>query len=285
MSAPVSAAISTFRPEDPSRRLHSVDWLHRRRDQLDGVVAVPFRRPGNGGDLAALAVDQHRGRHPQRPAYGLKILKNLGFLIAEITEPGQIGLLQEILRLFGIAGIDVDGDHLEIRAAEPGLQALERGHLLAAGHAPGGPQVHQHRAPAPVGELFGLAVGVLEGEVRQLQGRRRHGQRGDFAMRQRRELARKIDRRAAGGVAGCVAFQAANPVYPGKSNRRPDQHRPDRKGNPARGGGGRRGQFGHIVCHPVSDTAMQSGSACSRQRHGVSVRGCDDEWQVMSNKS
>src|SRR5438034_4986563 len=127
----------------------------RRRDQLDGVVAVPFRRSRNGGDLATLAIDQHRGRHSQRPAYGFKFLKNFGFLVTKIAEPGQIDLFPKIFGLFGVPGIDVDGDHLEIRSAEPGLQALERGHLLAAGHAPGGPQVHQHRASAPVGELFG----------------------------------------------------------------------------------------------------------------------------------
>src|SRR5438445_12553010 len=49
--------------------------LHRRPDQLDGVVAAPFRRAGNGADFAALTVHQHRGRHPQRAAYLLKILE------------------------------------------------------------------------------------------------------------------------------------------------------------------------------------------------------------------
>ena len=53
--------------------------LHRGLDQLDGVVAGPFGGTGKVGDLAALAVDQHRGRHAQRLAYALKILKNLGF--------------------------------------------------------------------------------------------------------------------------------------------------------------------------------------------------------------
>ena len=78
-------------------------------------------------------VDQHRGRHAQRPAYRFKILKNLGFLVAEIAEPGQIGLLQEVLRLFGVAGVDVDRDHLEIRSAEFGLQASSAGISLRQG--------------------------------------------------------------------------------------------------------------------------------------------------------
>src|SRR5258708_8391593 len=139
---------------------------HCRGDQLDGVVAVPLRRPGNGGDLAALGIDQHRGRHSQRSAYGFKILKNLGFLVAKIIEPGQIGLFQEILRLFRVAGVDIDGDHLDIGAAQLGLQALKRRHLLAARHTPSCPQIDQDRWPAPIGEPFGLAIRVLEAEVR-----------------------------------------------------------------------------------------------------------------------
>src|ERR1700749_3423388 len=85
-----------------------------RRDQLERVFAVPFGRAGYGGDLAALAVDQYRGRHAQRPAYAFKVLKNLVFCIAKIAEPGQLGVFEETLRLFGVAGVDIDRDHLEI---------------------------------------------------------------------------------------------------------------------------------------------------------------------------
>src|SRR5260370_928526 len=67
------------------RRESSRGRLHRRLDQLDGVVAAPFRWAGNGADLAALAVHQHRCRHPQRSAYLLKILEHLGFLVTEIV--------------------------------------------------------------------------------------------------------------------------------------------------------------------------------------------------------
>ena len=75
---------------------------------------------------------------------------------------------------------------------------------------------------------------------------------------------RNVNRPAAGGIAGSAALQPANPVYPGKSNHRPDQHRPDGDGNPAHGSRGERGAFRHIVCHSVSDTAMQSLDGSSR---------------------
>jgi hypothetical protein len=100
-------------------------------------------------------------------------------------------------------------------------------------------------------------------------------------MRQRRDPAGKFDRPAAGRIARCIAFQPADPVYGGKSNHRPDQHRPDREGYPARGSRMRCGSFRHIVCHPVSDTAMQSfgGAGNGTER---SLRGRDHEWQVMN---
>src|SRR5882757_441659 len=71
ISAPASAAISTLRLKalglKSCRR-----WLRRGPDQLDGVVAGPFGGAGEIADLAALAVDQHRGGHPQRLAYIFK---------------------------------------------------------------------------------------------------------------------------------------------------------------------------------------------------------------------
>src|SRR3546814_17671562 len=42
--------------------------------------------------------------------------------------------------------VDGQGDDLEVRSAECGLQAVERRHLLAARAAPGGPDVEIGRA-------------------------------------------------------------------------------------------------------------------------------------------
>src|SRR5262249_61122181 len=116
-------------------------------------------------DLASLGIDQHRSWHPHRPAYGLKLLKYLCFMVVEEAEPGQACFPQEIPGLLRIAGIDVDGNHLEIRSPKLLLQRRERRHFPSAGHAPGCPQVHQDRLPAPVRQLLGPAFGILESEV------------------------------------------------------------------------------------------------------------------------
>src|SRR3954468_1165626 len=114
MSAPASAATSTSPPKH--HRLERRGGFARRSpDQLERILARPFRRPRDRRDLAALRIDQHRGGHAQGPAYRLKILKNLGFLIVEIAEPDKIGLFQKRLGLLGVAGVDIDRHHLEIR--------------------------------------------------------------------------------------------------------------------------------------------------------------------------
>src|SRR5581483_8406923 len=109
------ATPSSTRRKDP-KRAPSGACCGRSLDQLDRVVAVPFGGACDGRDLAALCVDQNRGRHAECPAYRFKILKNLSFFVAEIAEIGQLGLFQEVFRLLGIAGVDIDRHHLEILA-------------------------------------------------------------------------------------------------------------------------------------------------------------------------
>src|SRR3984957_18081564 len=135
----------------------------RGRDQLDGVRTVPLGGPGNVGDFTALTVDQNRGRHPQRQAVAFEVLKHPGLSIAEKAELGEITVLEEFPGLFWIAGVDIDRDDCEFVAAELALQAIQRRHFLAAGHAPGRPQVQENYAPLPVRQLFRLAGAVDEG--------------------------------------------------------------------------------------------------------------------------
>jgi hypothetical protein len=131
------------------------------------------------------------------------------------------------LDFWGVAAIDIDRDHVEIRPRELGLQPVQGRHLLSAGHAPGGPQVHQDRLAAPVRQLGELAIGILEGEVRQPQGCAHHGQRGHLAMRQRRDPFRDPGRAPAGGIAARAISQHAGAVDGGKADRDPDQHGPN----------------------------------------------------------
>ena len=153
--------------------------------------------------------------------------------------------------------VPVAGNASEIRSAEFCLQAVERRHLLAEGNAPDGPQIDQHKAAAPVRKLLGLAVGVLEGEIRQLQGRRRHGNGRDFAMGERRDPFGGIDRGAAGGVAAGAGLCAAKADHSGITDEAADHDRADHDRDPPCGKRERRSLFGHSVCHPVPDTAMQ----------------------------
>ena len=152
------------------------------------------------------------------------------WLSASLKKPSwvRLAVFQEFLRGFSGSRVSIlTATTSNFGAAELGLQAVQRRHFLAAGHAPGRPQVHQHRASAPVRQLSGLAVAVLEGQIRQLQRRGRHGQCRDFAMRQRRDLARKVDRPGAGGIA------RPPPCVRGRQTRIPRQiQSPPRPGPP-----------------------------------------------------
>ncbi len=144
-----------------------------------GPASVPISQPAGSTRIVV--------GMPAGAAHDLQVLKHLGVGVGVIGEPVDADLLEPGARLVGIAGIDVDRDHLELRPAELGLQRVERRHLLAAGHAPGGPEIEQHGAPAPVGEVPLGAVGVAEADIGQAQRPLRDHERGDLAARERRD--------------------------------------------------------------------------------------------------
>src|SRR6185437_3289053 len=185
-------------------------------DQLERVVARPFGRARDGADLAAVRIDQHRRRHSEGFADGLEVLEGLGARVRIVGQIVHADLLQELLRLVGVAGVDVDGDDLEVRAAELLFERIERRHLRAAGHAPGGPEIEEHRLALEVGQREFLAAGVLEGEVRHLQRALGDVHRRDLTAGERGDLLRQRHRRPAGLVAPIVARKGRNPVYPGQ---------------------------------------------------------------------
>src|SRR5262249_7900949 len=115
----------------------------RRFDQLDGVVACPFGRAGNGRDLAALGIDQQSSRHSKRAPDCLEVLESARARIGEIGELLDTNLLEPGLRLVRVARVDIDRNHFESGAAEALLERIKRRHFLAARYAPGGPEVEQ----------------------------------------------------------------------------------------------------------------------------------------------
>ena len=136
----------------------------------DRLRRGPIGRADQPGDLLAVAVDDQRGRH----AHGLQRREQLAGGIGVEREMRGAGLLQEGGGLVGSPFVDIDRDHLEILAAELGLERVERRHLLAAGHAPGRPDIEEHDLAAEIGQGFGLAVGVGEGKGRQFERLRPH---------------------------------------------------------------------------------------------------------------
>src|SRR3546814_5254637 len=78
------------------------------------------------GDLMALAVDQQRGRQ----AVGPKVPGRLGGGVDVAAEMLHPGLGMEPVDGAHAGPVDGQGDDLEVRSAECGLQAVERRHLL-----------------------------------------------------------------------------------------------------------------------------------------------------------
>ena len=86
--------------------------------------------------------------------------------IGIVGERPDAVLLQPGPRLVGVARIDVDRDDLESRPAEIRLELVEARHLLSAWHAPGRPEVHQHRPAVEARQGDGsVSVGTLEGDI------------------------------------------------------------------------------------------------------------------------
>jgi len=69
---------------------------------------------------------------------------------------------------------------LERRAAELGLQLIQRRHFLAAGDAPGCPKVKKHGAAPPLRKMALAAAAIPEGKVGQPQRPACHHHARDF---------------------------------------------------------------------------------------------------------
>src|SRR5581483_4314017 len=77
--------------------------------------------------------------------------------------------LHHLLHLGTIARtIGADSEHLEAMRMEATVDGVERRHLLAAGRAPGRPEVDDHHPAAQRGEVEAPAVELRHGQCRRL---------------------------------------------------------------------------------------------------------------------
>ncbi len=160
--------------------------------------------------------------------------------------------LRNFFGLLGIAGIDIDRHHLKARAAQFAFQRIERRHFLAAGHAPGGPQVEQHGAAAEGGERQFLAGGVLEGEVGDFERALRDVDGRHLAARERRDFLGQSHRRPAGRIAARIASEGRKPVYPRQPEAQAGNAAGHDQGKPLIAGAGRRTRgIGHDRRKPL----------------------------------
>src|SRR6476620_2385351 len=176
-----ATTIMTTRRTPLATEATTVHGFSRRRrdrglDQSERIWRIPIGRTDQAPDLVPLAVDEKRGRHAHR----FQLAEQLARWIGVEGKMRGSGLGEEVLRLIGAAAIDIHRHHLEIIAAERGLKFVERGHLLPAGHAPGGPDVEQHHLASPVAQGFRPAFAVNEADLAKIERlwpreERRHG--------------------------------------------------------------------------------------------------------------
>ena len=121
-------------------------------------------------------------------------------VIGQVPDPV---LLQPGLRLVAVAGVHVDGDHLEIGTAQLRLELVEGRHLLAAGHAPGRPEIDQDCLALEIGKAQGLPLRAGEGDDRRRLGSAAHADGRHLALGQRLQpLGRRLRGAALGRSGG-----------------------------------------------------------------------------------
>jgi hypothetical protein len=173
-------------------------------------------------------------RHARSAADDLQVLEQLGAGVGVIDEPVDADLLEPGPRLVRIARVDIDRDHLEGGAAELAFERLECRHFLAARHAPGGPQVEQHRSPVPVRQVPLGPGSVPEGDIGKPQRLLGCDEGGHFSAGERRDSPGGLERPGAGRIRR-IAREGTDPVY----RRERDDPAGRDHGEPSLGGGSR----------------------------------------------
>src|SRR5712692_7110987 len=125
---------------------------------LGDLGRVPFRGPDMPPDLAAARIDEQRGRK----ADGAELERRLRRAVDVERQRLDPDLGEELPRHLRTLLVDRERDDFEARAAEPGLQPVERRHLLAAGRAPGRPEIQHDELALEVGERARAPRAILE---------------------------------------------------------------------------------------------------------------------------
>ena len=187
-------------PGTSARRLSSLRQFYRflfaegirRQDATAGIDsprqgrALPKVLSEAEVDALLAAARAVKGAEGIRLTALVEILYATGLRVSELVTlplsavPREAGVLivlgkggRERMVPLGAAAIEAERDDLELGAAEPGLEAVERRHLADAGGAPGGPEVEQHDPATKIGEGQRPAAGVGEADVRHGNRRRR----------------------------------------------------------------------------------------------------------------
>jgi hypothetical protein len=120
---------------------------------------VPFALAGGTVDKSAVGIDDEGGGQ----ALDGVALHDLGVEIHRDREV-DVGLVQEPRDGLGVFA-DVDGDHRDALVRDGLVGTLHRGHLGAAGRAPGRPEVQDNWLAAMIDETLRLPGRTLEVEL------------------------------------------------------------------------------------------------------------------------
>src|SRR6266851_2013030 len=151
-------------PDHKSRRTSPARASARRKKLFDRIfngLRIPLQIADHGVADALLGIEhQSRRQHlhlPRRRGGGVAIQEHRKAhrdFLQELAHPRR-------------ALAEVDREDREGLARELVLQPLHRGHLFAAGNAPGGPEIEHHHLAAIVGELVFPSLQVAQSEGRR----------------------------------------------------------------------------------------------------------------------
>src|SRR6266404_8975674 len=123
---------------------------------LDGLRAIPAGWANPSTDLAASGIDQQRGRQPGQAEGARRDARRID---VDAQRP-HLGLLVERLNRGNAATVNREGNDAEVAAAKLRLKPIQAGHLVAARHAPCGPDIEEDRPAVKIRQRGRLTTAV-----------------------------------------------------------------------------------------------------------------------------